>query len=185
MTLIVSHRTWLAADRRAVVDGALWAEQVFDACKLFRSPCGRFAFCSTGRALTPEAVTVLTQQLTEVLCEFYRGKLDLAKFRLESGTEFWDAVGGRLLYLVTIDHRWMIDDESKDGKDYNYFDQILDENECRLNGSAVASAKAVWNSGYTNPADLFRITNSMSGECSVEYDICHRGELVPFTFHEE
>lgn len=185
MTLIVNHREWLASDRRAVIEGGLWAEQVFDACKLFRSPCGRFAFCTTGRALTPDAVATLTQQLTETLTEFYRGKLNLTAFRPERDSDFWNALDQRRMYILTTQHRWMVDDASDKGKDYVYFDEILDENECRLNGSAVAAGKAVWASGYHRPEDLFRITNSMSGECSVEFDICHRGELMSFTFHEE
>lgn len=185
MTLIVSHREWLAADRRAVIDAANWAEQVFEARKLHRSPCGRFVVCSTGYAFTPDQLTVLFQELTAVLSDFYRGKLNLHKFRPERGSSFWDAVDERRLYVQTHQHRWMIDDKSEDGKDFNYFEEILDENECRFNGSAVASGKAVWLSGYQKPEDIFRITNSMSGECSVEFDICYRAELSPFIFHEE
>lgn len=185
MTLIVNHREWLAADRRAVIDAALWAEQVFDARKLYRSPCGRFAFCTTGIALTPEAATNLTQVLTNVLSDFYRGKLNLATFRPERGSLFWNAVDERRVYILTAEHRWMVDDKSEGKKDFNYFDQILWENECRFNGSAVATAKAVWHSGYQKPEELFRVANSMTGECSVEFDICYRAELVPFTFHEE
>lgn len=185
MTLIVSHREWLAADRRAVLDAARWAEQVFDAQKLYVSPCQRFAFCTTGIALTPSNVQFLFRELTELLCNFYRGKQDLAQFLPERGSEFWNAVDERRVFVTALEHRWVIDDKEVSGKSVNYIEEMLEVNEVQMNGSAVATAKAVWLSGYHQPADLFRVANAMTGECSVEFDICLRSSLLPFTFHEE